>query len=77
MLGDSGSNDDPCSQLYRWTGDCVYRVSSSRLDLTQAADRLALPVAALAAANPSLDPIRSLLPGTQIVVPRRAGINLR
>lgn len=77
MLGDSGSNHDPCSQLDRWTGDCVYRVSSSSLNLTQAAGRLAIPVAALAAANPSLDPIRPLLPGTQIVVPRRADINLR
>lgn len=76
-LGDSGSYHDPCSQLDRWTGDCVYRVSSSSLDLTQAADRLALPVAALAAANPLLDPIRPLHPGTQIVVPRRTGINLR
>jgi len=77
MLGASGSNQDPCSQLDRWTGDCVYRVGSSGLSLRQAADRLALPVAALAAANPSLDPIRPLLPGTQIVVPRRVGINLR
>jgi len=77
MLEYAGSNQDPCSQLDRWTGNCIYRVGSSSLSLTLAADRLALPVAALAAANPSLDPIRPLPPGTPIVVPRRTGINLR
>lgn len=77
MLEDAGSNHGPCSELDRWTGNCIYRVGSSSLSLTQAAGRLALPVAALAAANPSLDPNRPLLPGTQIVVPHRAGINLR
>ena len=77
MIEYAGSNQDPCSQLDRWTGNCIYRVGSSSLSLTQAAGRLALPVAALAAANPSVDPNRPLLSGTQIVVPRRAGINLR
>lgn len=76
-LENSGSYHDLCSQLDRWTGGCIYRVSSSSFDLTQAAVRLALPVAALAEANPLLDPIRPLQLGTQIVVPRRAGINLR
>ncbi len=77
MLGASASNQDPCSQLDRWTGNCIYRVGSSGLSLAHAADRLALPVAALAAANPSLDPNRLLLRGTLITVPGRSGINLR
>lgn len=77
MLGASASNQDSCSQLDRWTGNCIYRVGSSGLSLAHAADRLALPVAALAAANPSLDPNRPLLPGTLITVPQRSGINLR
>lgn len=66
-----------CNQLDRWTGNCTYRVGSSGLSLSEAADRLALPVAALAAANPHLDPDRPLLPDTLIAVPQRAGINLR
>lgn len=71
------STGGTCNQLDRWTGNCTYSVGSSGLSLSEAADRLALPVAALAAANPHLDPDRPLLPGALIAVPQRAGINLR
>lgn len=71
------SDQDSCTRLDHWTGNCTYRVGSSGLNLSEAAVRLALPVAALAAANPHLDPNRPLLPGTLISVPPRAGINLR
>lgn len=77
MLESPTSTQGSCAQLDRWTGNCTYRVGSSHLSLSEAADRLALPVAALAAANPNLDPGRALLPGTLIAVPQRAGINLR
>lgn len=66
-----------CSTLDRWTGDCTYVVGSSDLSLSTAADKLSLSRAALAAANPSLDPNFSLPQATRIYVPRRSGINLR
>ncbi|MGJ4931568.1 hypothetical protein ACQR1I_31840 [Bradyrhizobium sp. HKCCYLS2038] len=71
------SGREACTRLDRWTGHCIYRVGSSGLSLSQAADRLALPVAALFAANPDLVPDRSLPQGTLIAVPQRISINLR
>lgn len=77
MLEGPTSTRGTCTQLDHWTGNCTYRVGSSGLSLSEAADRLALPVAALAAANPLLDHDRPLLSGTLITVPRRIGVNLR
>lgn len=76
-LGTRVSEYGECGQLDRWTGDCGYVAGSSGLSLAMAAERLALPAAMLAAANPTLDLNRPLLTGTLIRVPRRSGINLR
>ena len=76
-LGTPASVSGECGQLDRWTGNCIYVVGSSGLSLSMAAQRLVLPAAVLAAANPTLDPNRPLWTGTLILVPRRSGINLR
>jgi len=66
-----------CSRLDNWTGDCIYVVGSTGLSLSAVADKLSLPLAALAAANPSFDSNFLLHQGARLYVPRRRGINLR
>ena len=66
-----------CGRLDAWTGDCTYVVGSADLSLSTAADKLGLPLAALAAANPSFDSSSLLPQGARLYVPRRSGINLR
>jgi hypothetical protein len=66
-----------CGRLDAWTGDCTYVVGSTGLSLSTAADKLGLPLAMLAAANPSLDSNFLLPQGARLYVPRRSGINLR
>ena len=76
-LTDQQSLRRVCGRLDAWTGDCSYVVGSTGLSLSTAADKLGLPLAVLAAANPSFDS-NFLLPQTaRIRVPRRPGINLR
>ena len=45
--------------------------------MSTAADKLDLPLAVLAAANPSFDTNFLLLQGARLHVPHRSGINLR
>ncbi|EJN13515.1 hypothetical protein PMI42_03088 [Bradyrhizobium sp. YR681] len=66
-----------CSRLDAWTGDCTYVIGSTGLSLSVAADKLRLPLAVLAAANPSFDSSILLPQGARLYVPRRSGINLR
>lgn len=66
-----------CGRLDVWTGDCTYVVGSTGLSLSMVADKLQLPLAVLAAANPSFDTNSSLPQTARIHVPRRSGINLR
>jgi hypothetical protein len=66
-----------CSRLDTWTGDCTYVVGSPGLSLSVASDKLGLPLAVLATANPSFDSNFLLPQGARLYVPRRRGINLR
>lgn len=66
-----------CGRLDAWTGDCTYVVGSTGLSLSMAADKLGLPLAVLAAANPSFDTKSSLPQAARVYVPRRSGISLR
>ncbi|CAM5495167.1 hypothetical protein AFEL58S_03525 [Afipia felis] len=66
-----------CGRLDAWTGDCTYVVGSTGLSLSKVADELRLPLAVLAAANPSSDTNSSLPRAARIHLPRRSGINLR
>lgn len=66
-----------CGRLDAWTGDCTYVVGSTGLSLSMAADKLSLPLAMLAAANPTFDSNFLLPQGGRIHVPRRFCINLR
>lgn len=66
-----------CGRLDAWTGDCTYIVGSTHLSLSMAADKLGLPLAVLAAANPSFDSNFLLPLAARLYVPRRPGINLR
>ncbi|MBR0916490.1 hypothetical protein [Bradyrhizobium japonicum] len=66
-----------CGRLDVWTGDCTYVVGSTGLSLSMAADKLGLPLAVLAAANPSFDTNSSLPQAARVYVPRRSGMNLR
>lgn len=66
-----------CGRLDGWTGDCTYVVGSPDLSLSMTADKLGVPLAVLAAANPSVDTNFRLPQGARLYVPRRSGINLR